>query len=162
MRASEFMSYSKGFRSRTDRLVPLIPPALFDWRPQEEAFSFGDLLRHVAGIERWMWAENAAGRPARYRGHAAEVAEGKDPVQYFGTLRSESSAIFENLTDDDLESKVATPAGVEIRLWKWLRAMLEHEAHHRGQLYLMLRMNGIATPPLFGLTSEQVRDRRHA
>ena len=160
MRASEFISYSKGFRSRTDRLVPLIPPALFDWRPQENAFSFGDLLRHLAGIERWMWAENAAGRPARYGGHDAEVPAGQDPVQYFGALRTESSAIFENLSDD-LNSTVATPAGAEMKLWKWLRAMLEHEAHHRGQLYLMLRMNGIATPPLFGLTSEQVRDRHH-
>ena len=81
-----------------------------------------------------------------------------DPVTYFAALRTESSAIFEQLSDHDLQSKVTTPAGAEMTLWKWLRAMLEHEAHHRGQLYLMLRMNGIATPPLFGLTSEQVRD----
>ena len=37
--------------------------------------------------------------------------------------------------------------------------MVEHEVHHRGQIYLMLNMLGVATPPLFGLTSEQVRDR---
>lgn len=42
---------------------------------------------------------------------------------------------------------------------KWLRAMIEHEAHHRGQLYLMLRLIGVSPPPLFGLTSEQVRAR---
>ena len=42
---------------------------------------------------------------------------------------------------------------------KWLRAMTEHEAHHRGQLYLMLAMRGVATPPIFGLTSEEVRAR---
>ncbi len=35
--------------------------------------------------------------------------------------------------------------------------MIEHEAHHRGQLYLMLRLIGVVTPPIFGLTSEQVR-----
>ena len=39
---------------------------------------------------------------------------------------------------------------------EWLRAMLEHESHHRGQLYLMLTMIGVETPPLFGLTSEEV------
>jgi uncharacterized damage-inducible protein DinB len=43
-------------------------------------------------------------------------------------------------------------------VWKWLRAMVEHEVHHRGQLYLMLGMVGVATPPIFGLTSEEVRD----
>jgi hypothetical protein len=31
--------------------------------------------------------------------------------------------------------------------------------HHRGQIYLMLGMLGIETPPLFGLTSEEVRAR---
>jgi uncharacterized damage-inducible protein DinB len=34
--------------------------------------------------------------------------------------------------------------------------MFEHEAHHRGQIYLMLALRGVSTPPLFGLTSEQV------
>jgi uncharacterized damage-inducible protein DinB len=35
--------------------------------------------------------------------------------------------------------------------------MVEHEAHHRGQLYMMLSMLGVATPPLYGLTEEEVR-----
>jgi uncharacterized damage-inducible protein DinB len=37
--------------------------------------------------------------------------------------------------------------------------MVEHEVHHRGQLYLMLAMLGVRTPPIYGLTSEQVRER---
>jgi DinB family len=34
---------------------------------------------------------------------------------------------------------------------------VEHEIHHRGQLYLLLAMCGVPTPPLYGLTEEQVR-----
>jgi uncharacterized damage-inducible protein DinB len=37
--------------------------------------------------------------------------------------------------------------------------MCEHEIHHRGQIYLMLNHLEVPTPPLFGLTSEEVRDR---
>jgi uncharacterized damage-inducible protein DinB len=37
--------------------------------------------------------------------------------------------------------------------------MVEHEAHHRGQIYLMLNMLEVPTPPLYGLTSEEVRAR---
>jgi uncharacterized damage-inducible protein DinB len=37
--------------------------------------------------------------------------------------------------------------------------MCEHQVHHRGQIYLMLNMLEVATPPLFGLTSEEVRAR---
>ena len=57
------------------------------------------------------------------------------------------------------ESSCTTPAGAELRTWKWLRALVEHEVHHRGQLYLMLRMVGVETPPLYGLTSEEVAGR---
>lgn len=40
--------------------------------------------------------------------------------------------------------------------WKWLRAMAEHEAHHRGQLYLMASLRGRTVAPLFGLTEAQL------
>jgi uncharacterized damage-inducible protein DinB len=55
-----------------------------------------------------------------------------------------------------LTSKCLTPDGAPITTWKWLRAMVEHEIHHRGQIYLYLALLGVATPPLYGLTSEQV------
>ena len=67
--------------------------------------------------------------------------------------------IFEALTPEQYAGPVMTPGGASLAAWKWLRAMVEHEAHHRGQLYLMLRMIGVSTPPVFGLTSEQVRER---
>lgn len=43
--------------------------------------------------------------------------------------------------------------------WKWLRAMLEHGAHHRGQLYLTLGLLGVPTPPIYGLTEPELRAR---
>ena len=62
------------------------------------------------------------------------------------------------LTDERFDEKCQTPAGTPITIWKWLRAMIEHEAHHRGQLYFILGMRGVATPPIYGLTAEQVRE----
>ena len=50
-----------------------------------------------------------------------------------------------------------TPAGTPITVGKWLRAMIEHEAHHRGQLYFILGLRGVPTPPIYGLTSEEVQ-----
>ena len=55
-------------------------------------------------------------------------------------------------------SSSSHPHGSPIGVWKWLRAMIEHEIHHRGQIYMMLGMIDVATPPLYGLTSEEVRD----
>jgi uncharacterized damage-inducible protein DinB len=55
-----------------------------------------------------------------------------------------------------LKRKCRTPANTEIAVWKWLRAMVEHEIHHRGQLYIYANILKIKTPPLFGLTAEEV------
>jgi hypothetical protein len=40
--------------------------------------------------------------------------------------------------------------------------MAEHEIHQRGQIYLGLGMLDVPTPPLYGLTSEEVRSRSQA
>ncbi|MBZ5510585.1 MAG: DinB family protein [Acidobacteriia bacterium] len=43
--------------------------------------------------------------------------------------------------------------------WKVLRLVVEHEIHHRGEIYVYLGMLGVPTPPLYGMTSEQVMER---
>jgi uncharacterized damage-inducible protein DinB len=154
-----YLDYYDSIRARTARVVALIPDASMEWRPAPDRFSFGDLVRHLSAYERWVFAETAAGRPTRYPGHGPELAATPAAVHaYFEQTHAESMAIFRGMTYEDLTRRCVTPAGAAIDIWKWLRAMVEHEVHHRGQIYLMLGLLGVATPPLFGLTSEQVRD----
>jgi uncharacterized damage-inducible protein DinB len=157
---TQFLEYWDSLRGRTRRVVVCIPPERIEWTHRPGAFTLGDLVRHLATIERYMYAETVAGRPSRYPGCGRELADGYEAVLgYFDRLDREARAIIGALTDADLARKCQTPAGVGITTWKWLRAMCEHEAHHRGQIYLMLGMLGVATPPLYGLKSEEVRAR---
>lgn len=158
-----FLEYWEKFRERTMRVARCIPPEKLEWTYQAGKFTLGDLLRHLAGIERFMYGENVHLRPSRYPGHGRELAEGYDAVlAYVNRLHGESMEIFRRLTDEDLQQKCITPGGAPIRVWKWMRAMVEHEAHHRGQIYLYLAMLGVKTPPLYGLTEEEVQARSKA
>jgi uncharacterized damage-inducible protein DinB len=158
--AAEFLEYWASLRGRTRRLVLCIPPDRLDWTYRAGKFTLGDLVRHLATIERYMYAETVAGRPSSYAGCGRELADGYDAVlAFFDRLNQESGEIIGGLSDADLAARCETPAGVRITRWKWLRAMCEHEVHHRGQIYLMLNLLEIPTPPLFGLTSEEVRAR---
>ena len=56
-----------------------------------------------------------------------------------------------------MQTPILEEALVAMGVTTW--AMVEHEAHHRGQIYLMLNMLEVPTPPLYGLTSEEVRAR---
>lgn len=157
---AQFLEYWDGLRGRTRRVVACIPPDKLEWTHRSGAFTLGDLVRHLATIERYMYAETVAGRRSRYAGCGRELADGYDAVVvFFERLHTESVEILGQLSDQDLTRKCRTPADALITTWKWLRAMCEHEAHHRGQIYLMLNLLEVPTPPLYGLTSEEVRAR---
>lgn len=159
----EFLDYYEKVRQRTLKVIGCIPQDKFDWTYREGKFSFADVIRHIATIERYMYAENAQFKPSTYPGHARELADGPENVLAFlDRMHRESMDIFGRLTDDDLQKKTITPGGTPITLWKWLRAMVEHEIHHRAQMYVYLGMLGIKTPPIYGLTSEEVRERSQA
>ena len=159
-KVAEFVSWFDRIRERTLRVARCVPPDRIDWTYKEGKFTFGDLMRHLAAIERWMFAENAQRKPSIYPGHGRELADGfGDVIAYMERMHAESMAIFRGLTDDALEWKCMTPGGAELRVSKWLRSMVEHEVHHRGQIYMMLSMIDVPTPPIYGLTEEEVKRR---
>ena len=80
-------------------------------------------------------------------------------IKLFNDLHLESLKIISDLSDKDLQSKCHTPGNVEIRISKWLQLMVEHEIHHRGQLYIYLNLLEVRTPPMFGLTAEELLER---
>lgn len=156
-----FLAYYQKIRSRTNELIAVVPPDQLEWTYSTGKFTIGDIIRHIACIERYMYAETAAGRKSSYHGCKSSIASGyKNVLQLFNALHEESTTIFMSLRDEDLHRKCITPGGNSITTWKWLRALVEHEVHHRGQLYVYLGLLGIATPPIFGLTSEEVEAAR--
>jgi uncharacterized damage-inducible protein DinB len=158
MTQDDFLHYWPSVRKRTTRLVACIPPDRVEWSPAAGRWSLGDTVRHLAAVERWMYAETVHGRPVRYPGYGRELAEGLDGItSYLARCHTGSMAEFQALTLVQWQGKCLTPAGTPITTWKWLRAMIEHEAHHRGQIYMMLGLLGVATPPLFGLTEPELQ-----
>ena len=153
----EFLDYYTKLRGRTKKLVELAPPSQIEWRYRNEKFSIGDTIRHIASIERNLYAEVVQRKKSKYSGCGKELAEDYDHVvAYFDKCHQESMEIFCGLSNDDLNTKYEMPGGAKISGDSVLRLLAEHEIHHRGQLYVYLGMLGIKTPPIFGLTSEQV------
>src|SRR5438067_10470954 len=114
-----FLDYLASFHGRTPRVILCVPPAELEWAPAPKKFSFGDIARHLAGIERHMYGETVQGKPSRYSGHGRDLADGFDNVLgYYDKLHDESRAIFAALTPAMLAGKCMTPAGTPITTWK--------------------------------------------
>ncbi|MFZ6011814.1 MAG: DinB family protein [Bacteroidota bacterium] len=157
---NSFLDYYEKLRERTLKLVRIVPPEHMNWSYKEGKFTIADMLRHVAAIERYMFAENMLGKPSRYQGCGKELADGYDNVvAFFNEMHRQTIEVVSNMKDHELEEKCVTPGGAPLAKWKWLRAMAEHEIHHRGELYIYLNLLNIKTPPMFGLTAEEVQAR---
>lgn len=155
-----FLRYFEKVRERTMRVAACIPEEAFERSPIGRGFTFGEILRHLAGLERFMFAENAAGRNSSYPDRDERLVAGREATfAYVDRLHDEAMAIFRSLGDGGMLASCVTPGNAAMPVWKWLRSMVEHEAHHRGQIYTYLSVLGIATPPLFGLTAEEVMAR---
>ena len=57
------------------------------------------------------------------------------------------------LSDEDLLGEVKSFTG-ETQRGKLLRALIDHQTHHRGQMTVLLRQAGLAVPPIMGPTKE--------
>jgi uncharacterized damage-inducible protein DinB len=150
-----FLDYFEKVHKRTMRVVRCVPPEKVDWSFREGKFTVGDLGRHIATTNRYLFAETLQGKPSRYQGCGRSLAPSLDAIlSLMQRLHGESVEIISRLPSLSAECK--TPDGTSIATWKWMRSMVEHEVHHRGQIYIYLALLGVPTPPLYGLTSEEV------
>src|SRR5579885_3335253 len=109
-RIQPFLHYFNSVRERTMRVARCIPPGKIDWACGEGRFTLGDLLRHIAITERYLWGENIQGKPSAYKSHGKEFADGLENVlALMERLHKESLDIFSRLTDAELQTKCQTP-----------------------------------------------------
>ena len=154
---NSFLRQYKSIRKRTMRLIEVIEPQHLDFTYKEGKFTIADQLRHIGAIERYLYAETIADRKNTYNGCGKELAEGYDNiVGFLNQTHAESLQIFSDLSDDDLQENCYTPTGHAIKKGKWLELLAEHEIHHRAEVYLYLNLLDVKTPPIYGLTAEEV------
>jgi uncharacterized damage-inducible protein DinB len=160
-------------RAGTRALVQAIPPEHFDWRPHAEAFSCGDIVRHLMQAEemfRLFLAAGGRGEPwdpwqmtgtgeDRLRSARRAILDGAGASELGTTaaaclaqwqaMEAETEAALATVTDQALANVVEHPVTV-IRspLWEMFLLMIEHEIHHRGQLSAYLKVIGVEQPAL--------------
>jgi uncharacterized damage-inducible protein DinB len=110
-----FLKHFNNIRQRTRRVAECIPPEQIEWAPRDGMFTLGDLVRHIAVTERYLWAETVHNRPSRYASHGPELAQGKDNViAFLDRMHEEAQAQFRALPPEAMNAACMTPAGVQL------------------------------------------------
>src|SRR5689334_12825282 len=99
MTRDEFLHHFGQIRERTMRVVRCIPRDQVEWTCRKGEFTLGDLVRHIAVTERYVFAECVTGRKSAYAGCGRDLADGYDEViALMERLHAESLEIFGKLS----------------------------------------------------------------
>ncbi|MFM8393110.1 MAG: DinB family protein [Acidobacteriota bacterium] len=133
---------------QTVRLMELTPDDKYDWKPHETSMTLGALVNHMLQAEAGLVEAIING----VFPHDFTNYESTDKlIAAFNKSHDEATAKIRAIPDEAWEEKVA-PFGPDRSFSRLdlLTLSLEHEIHHRGQLYVYLRMLGCPIPELFG------------
>jgi uncharacterized damage-inducible protein DinB len=142
--------------SRTAAVLQSLPADKYDFRPDPDGRSLGELAWHLSEIDGYMSHGIATGSfesrlPGLERPRAvAELAPG------YARVHADAKARLAKLSAADLDRQVKFFGDrmlmVRHVLWS---AMLQHLIHHRGQLVMLCRQAGGKPPGLYGPTREE-------
>lgn len=155
MTPGDLVAYVAGVHARTRAAVAAIPPELLQSRAGHEEWSLAELVVHIANARPWN-ASGAAGERVPYRGHDVQDESLPSLLASLDDASAECLRILECL--ELFEGKAVTARG-DRNTPSWERVLgglVEHEAHHRGQLLAQCRAFGGNVPPLFGLFEEDL------
>jgi uncharacterized damage-inducible protein DinB len=151
--------------AKTVQVLAALPKDQYDFRPDAEGRSLGELAWHLAegdAYMTWSIANNSfssAGKPPGMERPRAveELAPGYERIHRDAVER------VRKLTDEDLERSLTFFNGADLKvrdiLWDFV---LLHNIHHRGQLTLMTRLAGGQPAACFGPTREMTAARQAA
>jgi uncharacterized damage-inducible protein DinB len=148
------------------RTLERIPEDKLAWKPHEKSMTLGRLAGHVAELPsmgvRVMQSDSfdVGNRPAGQKPLVAESQ--KHVLEVFDKNVAEARAAMAKASDAEWAKHWTLALGEKKfyegpRTGALRRMMLHHIIHHRAQLGVYLRLNGVAVPSVYGPSADEGR-----
>lgn len=132
-------------RASLNDLYALLPDDQASFAAWDGGMSFTGLADHLAGSSDRMLAMLQSQTPAPRADASADLPGARTRL-----LESTETALaaIRTLSDEDMNRRVPAFGGRELPISALLDMIVSHEAHHKGQVWMMARMVGVQ-PPMF-------------
>lgn len=148
-RTNEIVQYFLTHRRVTVELVNKIEKEHYDYKPTPTSMPAKDLVTHML-FTFYKFAKVAkSGNPALFR---EKIEETETDLQKLAeTYTEKTKSLLESLTDEDLDRVLDLTQifGVQLSVAQFLQSAMDHEIHHKGQLFVYVRGMGHTELPLF-------------
>lgn len=144
----------------TRRVLERVPEAALAWKPAEKSMSMGQLALHVATMTGAIAQMSQMGTMALPKFEQPQAATAAELLVALEASLATARGILSGLQEADLgkmfrvedggREVLAMPVGAVLR-----HLMLNHWYHHRGQLSVYLRENGVPVPSIYGPSADE-------
>ena len=142
---------------KTVQLLEGLPADKYDFRPDPQGRSLGELAWHLTEVDAYP-AYGIQARNVDFSQKPPGIERPKDVKSLapgFKRVHDQAAAIIRKLKPEDMNREIPFFGGRMLRIGDILwSAQLYHLIHHRGQLALMCRLAGGPCPSLYGPNRE--------
>jgi uncharacterized damage-inducible protein DinB len=148
----------------TRKTLERVPEDRLTWKPHEKSMVLGRLAGHLAelpGFGLRMMQTESFDVASRQPGQKATVAESQTQVvELFDKNVASLRAALAGASDAELQKNWTLSAGEKKiydgpRIGALRRMLMNHMIHHRAQLGVYLRLNGVAVPSVYGPSADE-------
>ena len=148
MNTGEMLSYWKAVRQGLNEALDQFSVEELHFRPAEGLWSLGEVALHIADAEdgwfQYVVQHHYPDWPADST--LQEYPTMPDIQRRLVEVHARTESYLEPLSDADLDQVIQAPWGGQFPLHFVLWHVLEHEIHHRGEIYLILGLLGHQAP----------------
>jgi uncharacterized damage-inducible protein DinB len=145
----------------TRKILAVVPEALFAWKPHEKSMTLGRLASHVAEMPSWADHVITLDRLVLDSSHKAfNAPTSSELLATFDANLTAGRAALLTSTDEHLAKIWELTYNGHILMsmprTELLRSVvMNHMIHHRGQLSVYLRLNGVPVPGMYGPSADE-------
>ena len=144
----EFQEKWNNATAYTLEVAELMPDSSYHFRPTEDQMTFEEQLLHICRNMTWLSTAYLHGVDPQIDFKSAAYSKSAI-LDILKTCLEKAGAAAEALPENELEEKVEFFAGPKSKR-QILTLMNDHMTHHRGQLLVYLRLQGIQPPKYRG------------
>jgi uncharacterized damage-inducible protein DinB len=150
MNAKELFGHWAGVRRDLFKALDQLSDAQLNFVPREGLWSLGTVARHIANAEEG-WFRYAVTReldkwPGEYTADAYPTVESIKAL--LSEVHTRTEAYLVTVDADELDAMLKMPWDEQLSLSGVIWHVLEHEIHHRGEIFLMLGLMGLEAPDI--------------
>jgi uncharacterized damage-inducible protein DinB len=146
LNADELLNHWKDVRGGLVAALDKLSDAQLDFTPREGLWSLRETVVHIAGTEEGWLRCYTANRWHESPPQAADYPTIESLKALLAREHAATEAQFASNADAALEQVCTLPWGAQVTMEWAVWHVIEHEIHHRGEVYLMLGLMGIEAP----------------